>query len=423
MRGAGGRRAGWIALLLVLALLVGCGAQPAQGPQPTDMPQSTSAPGELAPAEPGEYRAVWISYLEWQGVDFSTEEGFRAQVQQMLDHCADLGLNTVIAQVRSFGDALYPSRLFPWSHLCTGQQGQDPGYDPLAILVQEAHARSLRLEAWVNPYRVALPHAPQGDLAPTNPAVVHPEWVKQVVNGDGGVSLFLEPSSGPVQQYILDGVLEILDRYPVDGIHFDDYFYPDPDPAFDAGEYGAAGSGLSLEEWRRGNVNALVSAVYDGIKAHSPGVSFGISPQGNPDNNYHSQYSDVGLWMRQGGYVDYVMPQLYWGYGYTTQGGSTRFAFENITREWAGMERAPSVALYAGLGAYRIGVGDGSSDPGSAAQWSSGHNLADMMDTLDQAGFDGYALFRYDHLFRSDDWAQQARQEAQAIRGRQGAAA
>ena len=115
-------------------------------------PEPSADPNPALPA--GEWRAVWVSYLEWAAMDFSTEDAFRAGVVQLLDNCAGLGLNTVLAQVRPFGDALYRSTLFPWSHLCTGVQGQDPGFDPLDVLLQEAHTRGISVEAWVNPYRL-----------------------------------------------------------------------------------------------------------------------------------------------------------------------------------------------------------------------------------------------------------------------------
>lgn len=365
------------------------------------------------PARPlsGEYRAMWVSYLEWQSVDFSSEAAFRQDAADMLDKCVSLRLNTVIAQVRPFADALYESALFPWSHLCTGTQGAAPGYDPLAILVELAHARGLRLEAWLNPYRVRLNgSSPAGELAADHPAVLHPEWVK--ASGDG---LYFEPSSPEVQRYIVQGVEEILQNYPVDGIHFDDYFYPTTDPAFDEAEYAAAASGLALADWRRENVNALVRAVYDAVKALRPAAAFGISPQGNPDNNYNGQYSDVGLWMRESGYLDYVLPQLYWGYGYTTGGGSTRYAFENISAEWAGMERAPSVALCFGLGAYRIGDGDGGNYDAAVSGWQTGHTLADMIADGRRVGANGYALYRYDFLGRNAAWPELAAAENEAI--------
>lgn len=172
------------------------------------------------PALPaGEWRAVWVSYLEWAAMDFSSADAFRAGCVQMLENCTGLGLNTVLAQVRPFGDALYKSQLFPWSHLCTGVQGQDPGFDPLDILLQEAHGRGLTVEAWLNPYRLRSSAAMPPNLAENNLANTHPEWVCAV--GDG---LYLNPAEPAAADYVVQGVAELLQNYAVDGIHFDDYF-------------------------------------------------------------------------------------------------------------------------------------------------------------------------------------------------------
>ena len=136
--------------------------------------ETPTAPNPALPA--GEWRAVWVSYLEWARMDFSSEETFRAGAAQLLDNCAGLGLNTILAQVRPFGDALYRSNLYPWSHLCTGVQGQDPGFDPLDVLLQEAHGRGLSVEAWINPYRLRSSAAVPPNLAETNLICTHPEW-------------------------------------------------------------------------------------------------------------------------------------------------------------------------------------------------------------------------------------------------------
>lgn len=405
-----------LAALCAALCLALAGCAPAAAPGSSAPLPGSSADVQPAPAaKPSgeEYRAVWISYLEWQSADFSSEDAFRAQMGSWFDQYAAMGLNTVLAQVRPFGDALYPSAIFPWSSVCTGTQGLDPGFDPLAVLVEEAHARGLRLEAWLNPYRLALNDTVPGAFSADNLATVHPEWVKQAAGGQ-----YLDPSRQDVRDCIAAGVQEILDDYAVDGIHLDDYFYPTTDEAFDAAEYAAAGTNLSLEDWRRENVNALVRQLYQLV--HTGGrtagaVPLGISPQGNNDNNYAQQYSDAALWLSTPGYIDYAMPQVYWGYGYTTGSGSTRFAFENITAEWLALPRAEGVALYFGLGAYRIGDGDGGNYDHAQDQWQTGRNLADMVTTLRGAGADGFGLYRSDFLLRNSAWPQLAQAECAAL--------
>jgi len=398
------------ALAGTAAGLAACGGTPPA----SSAPSATVTPAPAATTPAGQYRGIWISYLEWQTTDFSTESSFTTAVAQMLDHCAALGLNTVIAQVRPFGDALYPSRLFPFSHLCTGQQGQSPGYDPLAVLVRECHARGLSLEAWLNPYRLQLNKNLPAALADTNLAHTHPDWV---VQANGG--LYLNPAIPEAAAYVADGVREIVEHYAVDGIHFDDYFYPTTDAAVDQPQFEAAAlPEAERSAWRRQNVTALVRQVYDVVKGYDPTLRFGISPQGNPDNNYSQQYSDVSAWLAgEGGLcVDYVCPQVYWGYGYTLKSGSQRFAFENILPEWLAMPRHPDVALYFGLGAWRIGDGDGGRNENSTAQWNTGSNLAQMVADLNEMEADGYVLYRYDSLFRSA-YPDLAGQEVQALTG------
>lgn len=361
-------------------------------------PEPSADPNPALPA--GEWRAVWVSYLEWAAMDFSTEDAFRAGVVQLLDNCTGLGLNTVLAQVRPFGDALYRSSLFPWSHLCTGVQGQDPGFDPLDVLLTEAHARGLSLEAWVNPYRLRSSASMPSAIAENSLLNTHPEWVCTVNEG-----AYLNPAIPEAADYVVQGVAELVQNYAVDGIHFDDYFYPTTDPSIDAAQFAASGE-TDLTAWRRANVTRLVKAVHDAVKAADPTLRFGVSPQGNPDNDRNEQYTDLSVWLTASGadaVVDYLCPQIYWGYGYTLSSGSTRFAFENITAEWLALPRAESTALYFGLGAYRVGVGDGGANADSVSQWCTGSALARQVTDLRSAGAGGWALYRYGSLFRSDE--------------------
>ena len=361
-------------------------------------PEPSADPNPALPA--GEWRAVWVSYLEWAAMDFSTEDAFRAGVVQLLDNCTGLGLNTVLAQVRPFGDALYRSTLFPWSHLCTGVQGQDPGFDPLDVLLTEAHARGLSLEAWVNPYRLRSSASMPPAIVENSLLNTHPEWVCTVNEG-----AYLNPAIPEAADYVVQGVAELVQNYAVDGIHFDDYFYPTTDPSIDAAQFAASGE-TDLTAWRRANVTRLVKAAHDAVKAADPTLRFGVSPQGNPDNDRNEQYTDLSVWLTASGadaVVDYLCPQIYWGYGYTLSSGSTRFAFENITAEWLALPRAESTALYFGLGAYRVGVGDGGANADSVSQWCTGSALARQVTDLRSAGAGGWALYRYGSLFRSDE--------------------
>ena len=398
-RGRFGRRAflagAGCAALAGAAVLLGRGQTASASSVP---PTDEAEPNAALPS--GEWRAVWVSYLEWAGMDFSSEAAFRAGAAELMDNCLSIGLNTVIAQVRPFGDALYRSTLFPWSHLCTGVQGQDPGFDPLDVLITEAHSRGLSLEAWVNPYRLRSSAKMPPALAENNLANVHPEWVCAV-----GEGLYLNPAIPEAADYVVKGVAELVQNYAVDGIHFDDYFYPTTDPSIDAAQFAASGEN-DLTAWRRANVTRLVKAAHDAVKAADPTLRFGVSPQGNPDNDRNEQYTDLSVWLTASGadaVVDYLCPQIYWGYGYTLSSGSTRFAFENITAEWLALPRAESTALYFGLGAYRVGVGDGGANADSVSQWCTGSALARQVTDLRSAGAGGWALYRYGSLFRSDE--------------------
>lgn len=383
---------------------------PTAAPSPVPVPTASAAAVPAARTE--EYRAVWVSYLEWQSVDFSDEQAFTADVSAMLDNIADLGANVVLAHVRPFGDALYPSQYYPFSHLCTGSQGQDPGFDPLAVMVQAAHDRGLELEAWVNPYRLQSGGMPDS-LTEENLANTHPDWVKTV---DGG--LYLDPANPDVRAYIAAGVGELCQNYDIDGVHFDDYFYPATDPAFDEEDYAAycdGGGELPLEDWRRQNVDELVALCYE--TAHGYGVRFGIAPQGDPDSNYRNQYSDAARWLAEEGFVDYLMPQLYWGLDYT-KSGDTSHSLTQLAGRWLAMERREDVALYFGLGAYRIGEGDGGDVSGPGTEWQSGGALAAQADALAELGGQGIGLYRYDSLFCNTLWPTLAAQEVAALRGR-----
>ena len=355
-------------------------------------------------------RGVWVASVA--NIDYPSSAGMTAQAlaaeaDTMLDNIAAMGLNTVFLQVRPSADALYRSGLFPQSRYVSGNCGASPDgdFDVLAYWVEGAHERGLQLHAWINPYRITRNGKEELDALPeSSPARQHPEWV---VEYDG--NYYFNPGLPAVQQLVVDGAAEIVRNYDVDGIHFDDYFYPTTDPAFDAADYAASGTALTRDDWRRENVNALVELCH--ATARRYGVRFGVAPVGDPEQNYALQYSDAARWLRQGT-VDYLMPQLYWGQEYVKD-GDTSHSLARLAGAWAALPRAAGVRLYAGLGAYRIGAGDGS-DAGS--EWVSGRALADQLNLLDRLGVQGAGLYRYASLFDVSDYVGLAAAEVDAVR-------
>ncbi len=345
-----------------------------------------------------EVRAVWISYLELEtllkGVNKAT---FEKNIATVFDNMVAMKLNTAIVQVRPFADAIYPSDVYPWSYLCTGTEGKNPGYDPMQIMIDAAHNRGLRFEAWINPYRIRNSGYKQA-LSIDNPAQ---NWKNNnsgaVLECDGG--LYYNPGVPGIRRMIVAGVQEIVDNYNVDGIHFDDYFYPSTDLSLDAATYKEQKSdfaGMSQADWRRENVNMLVREVYSTIKSADSRIMFGISPQGNMDNNYNVQFADVKKWVQNTGYVDYICPQIYWGFEHETA------PFAKVADNWNAMITNKSVKLYVGLAAYKICTVDSGAGANGKFEWLNGEDLLSRMVVKSRklSHYDGFVLYRYDSIFR-----------------------
>jgi uncharacterized lipoprotein YddW (UPF0748 family) len=284
----------------------------------------------IPPAPVREFRGAWVATvanIDWPSRKTLSTQEQKAEMQAILDRAAQLKLNAIIFQVRPACDALYASRIEPWSEYLTGTMGKppEPFYDPLAFAVEEAHKRGLELHAWFNPYRARLRSA-TSPVAPNHISKVRPQLVRQY-----GEFLWLDPGEKEVQDYSLSVVMDVVKRYDVDGVHFDDYFYPykardgsgrDLDFPDDASwrHFGTGGK-LSRDDWRRENVNVFVQRVYKSIKTAKPWVKFGVSPFGiwrpkNPPqiqglDTYALLYADSRTWLVNG-WVDYFAPQLYW---------------------------------------------------------------------------------------------------------------
>ncbi len=292
---------------------------------------NTPAPSELSdpPAVRREFRGLWVATVG--NIDWPSKSGLPASKQQaelvaLLDKAVAMRLNAVLLQVRPSCDALYRSDLEPWSEYLSGTMGvaPSPEYDPLEFAVREAHQRGLEFHAWFNPFRArfALARSPS---AASHVTKTHPEWIRHYGNLD-----WLDPGLPQAQDYSLSVVQDVLQRYDVDAIHIDDYFYPYPDASLKNPEfpdkttydaYRSLGGDLSRSDWRRNNVNLFVESLYRMVKRHKPWVKVGISPFGiwRPDNPrgirgldaYESLAADARLWLQKG-WLDYAAPQLYW---------------------------------------------------------------------------------------------------------------
>jgi uncharacterized lipoprotein YddW (UPF0748 family) len=343
----------------------------------------TSASGAAAAPErrrgTTEMRGVWlatVSNRDWPSRPGLSADRQRAELIAHLDAAVRDRLNTVILQVRPTADALWPSPYEPWSQFLTGTQGRAPGWDPLGTAVAEAHARGLQLHAWFNPYRVAN-HTDPTKLVASHPARKHPQWVVPY-----GGKLYYNPGLPEVRAFVQDAMLDAVEKYPVDAVHFDDYFYPYPvagQTFDDAAAYDRHGGGFpNRAAWRRDNIDKLVRETAARVKKIRPATRFGISPFGVWRNaatdplgsktragvqTYDDLYADTRTWVRKG-WIDYIVPQLYWNIGFPAAD------YAELLSWWADVARGSRTKLYLGEALYKAG------DPAQSAAWQDPAELS-----------------------------------------------
>lgn len=332
-----------------------------------------------AGAHTPQFRGMWLATVanrDWPSKPGLTAAEQRAELLAFLDTAVARRLNAVVFQVRPTADALWPSRYEPWAEYLTGVQGRDPGWDPLGTAVREAHRRGLELHAWFNPYRVAN-HTDPTRLIPTHPARLHPEWVVTY-----GGKLYYNPGLPEVRRFVQDAMLDAVARYDIDGVHWDDYFYPypvagqvfDDDAAYE--RYGAGFPDRAA--WRRDNIDRLVRETAGRIKRLDRRVRFGISPFAVWRNQatdplgsdtragvqtYDDLYADTRTWVREE-WIDYIVPQVYWNIGFAAAD------YAKLVPWWAEVVRGTGVHLYIGEALYKAG------DPAQPAPWQDPAELS-----------------------------------------------
>lgn len=330
----------FICVFIIILLFSGC-----------TVPQNTSEDEKIN----AEYiKACWITYFELEKFTSNndTAESFETEISEAFRKLKEIGINTVTVQVRPCADAFYKSDYFPLSKYCFGIQGSEMLYDPLEIIIKAAHSLGIRVEAWINPYRVSQNEKIE-ELSADNIAV---KWFydeDKTSNVYIKDKIYFNPASRDVTELIVNGVKEIVQNYSVDAIHFDDYFYPSAADEIDDKEYAAYlqnGGELSKEDFRRECVSDMVEKVYSSIKEINKEVLFGISPQSNISVNYNKLFADVEKWVSEEGYVDYICPQIYFGFHNQVQ------PFTKTVKQWC--EITKSCSLYIGLPLYKAGSED-----------------------------------------------------------------
>lgn len=343
-----------------------------------------------------EVRGVWVSTVA--NLDYPTapsvdSEALKAQADKIISDCIDLGFNAVFLQVRPGGDAFYKSELYPWSMYLTGTQGTAPDndFDPLAYWCEIAHNHGIELHAWINPYRVAT--SENISLSGNNIAVIHPEWT---VKCGGGI--YLDPGIPQVREYVINGAAEIAEKYDVDGIHLDDYFYPSKDFS-DNDSYSLYGNSMALADWRRNNTYLLIKNMGEELHKKNKNIRFGVSPCGiwanagnmkngsatNGKSAYFDMYADTLRWAREN-IIDYIAPQIYWYNGYAPAD------YAVLAEWWSGSLADCKTDLYIGLADYRM---DEYSLDKSSPWYGGAEIVRQMQSNFENANIDGEIHFRY----------------------------
>ena len=340
-----------------------------------------------------EIRGVWVTYMT---LDVENEadkrSAFESKIDSIIEDMQRADLNTMIVQVRPFSDALYPSRYYPWSHIISGTQGQDPGFDPLGYIVDAAHENDIMVHAWINPYRISTQNTPAQLSAD------HPYRRDNSIGVEINGCQYMDPASEKARELIVSGAAEIARNYDIDGIQFDDYFYPPDCGDFDSESYTAYSSStddpLSLEEYRKNNVNELIKAVYQAVHHEKENILFGISPQGNLGNN-EGLYADVETWCAEEGYIDYICPQIYFSLD------NPALTYEDALADWMELSKHKSLSLYIGLAAYKAGT---DADEGT---WLDNDDI--LTREIKIAGdnkADGFMLYSYDSFHNEENAAE-----------------
>lgn len=363
-----------VCLALSLLLLVGCTNR-------TTVNKETEKANYIT--------GVWISFSE---LDSMLSGDFKVEFDTAVQNCKARGITDMFVHVRPYCDSYYRSQLFPLKKSAAAHT-----FDVVEYMINLCHQNGIRFHAWLNPYRVKTADNDVSTLPDSSPAK---RWLNDAdANNDINVStvggVYLNPASSEVRALILDGIREIIDNYQVDGIHFDDYFYPTTDASFDEQSYASycadTKKPLELSNFRRANVNALISSVYTAIKFKNKDITFSVSPSASIEENHSTHYADVAAWI-DNNCVDYIIPQLYFGFEYPVK----EYCFETLLSEWKQITKYADTKLLIGLATYKIGT---ESTPDST-EWINGTDVINRQEQKckEDEAVAGHVYFSYSSM-------------------------
>ena len=340
-----------------------------------------------------EYRIIYISYLEYFSNFYGGSKSInQGKIDKMIDNIKELDFNTIMLHVSPFSDSIYNSNILPYSYTLTGIEGKYPGFDYLEYFIKKAHSKNIFVHAWINPYRVSF-SSDINKLSHDNPAYKLLNTTSIGINKNG---IYFNPASEIVKDLIVNEVLEIINNYDVDGIHFDDYFYINYD--IDSEEYNnyqKNNGTMSLSEFRMSHVNDLIKRVYNTIKKKNKDIIFSIAPDGNINNNYKYHYADIKTWLKESGYVDIIMPQIYYGLE------NEYSPFDKVLNNWINLNKI-KIKIIPTLAIYKCGSIDKEAGNGKN-EWLDNNDIIEReVNLIRSKKLSGFSLFRYDFIFNDD---------------------
>lgn len=378
-----------IAVLLVPALLCGCSqSEPGENLSLSEQTLDhldIENENSYTPLNYQPQKALWFTMEDFRkALENKTEEEFVRDIAEEFEKIKDTGFNTVYVHVRAYNDAYYNSDIFPPA------AGNNGDFDPLERVIEAAHCQNLSVHAWINPLRCQT----EEQLKSLDSGYVIRKWYDDVSKRNDYICKvkdrwYLNPAHREVIDYIGDGVTEIVNNYQVDGVHIDDYFYPEKSEDFDKKAFSQSGQS-DLSDWRRGNTDTMVKEIYDRVKSRDARLLFGISPQGNMTVDREDLYADVKKWASEDGFCDYIVPQLYYGFK------NESMPFEETFYDWK--EQTTAVPLVAGICTYKVGKTDKWAGTGKN-EWVEDKEIPSRQIGLVLENGAGIAVYSYDTLF------------------------